>query len=224
MRSRVDDCRRCSFEVHRVVEGVEDAEDVYARLRRSSDERVDDVVGVWTVSDEGLPPEQHLEGGIWNEALECAQAFPRVLSKKSSGGIERRAAPNFHGVEAHCVHALRDREHVVGPQAGRHEALMSVTEGSIGDLEWAGCLHTHGHPCPRGAQMDRMGWAVNAMGPASKGSLDDGSLLGSSASSQTSRDSMVYTPHVQRRGRFPNRGIVGRRPRWQTSACRNAPS
>ena len=61
---------RCPLYVPLVVEGVEDAEDVDAILRRTVDEGIDHVVSIRAVADEGLPAKKHHEGRVGHEALE----------------------------------------------------------------------------------------------------------------------------------------------------------
>ena len=144
VRAGVLDCGGGPFEVHGVVQGIEDAEDVYARLRGTMHEGVDHVVRVRSVADQRLPAEEHLQGRVGNEFLEGAETLPGVLAEEARGGVEGRAAPDLHGVEADGVHPLGDGHHVFSAETGRHQALMSVTERGVGDLDGSGGGHMMG--------------------------------------------------------------------------------
>ena len=65
--------------VARVVERVEDAEDVDAGPRGETDELADHVVGVVAVAEHVLPAQEHLKAGVGQGRLERAHALPRVL-------------------------------------------------------------------------------------------------------------------------------------------------
>ena len=86
----------------RVVEGVEDAEDVDAVLRGELDEAAEDVVGVVPVAEDVLAPEEHLEGRL-APGLDLAQALPGVLAQKAQADVEGRAAPAFEGIVARRI-------------------------------------------------------------------------------------------------------------------------
>ena len=120
-----------ALEIRLVIERVEHPEDVDAVLRGALDEGVHDVVGVSAIADERLPAQKHRERGIRQKRLERPQPLPRVFVEESRGGVESRAAPDFHGVEADGVHRLRERRHVLRPQASRHETLVGVPEGGV---------------------------------------------------------------------------------------------
>ena len=129
------------FEVHTVVEGVEDSEYVYAGLGRPADEGIDHVVRVRTIPDQCLAAKEHLQGRIGNELLEGAKALPGVFAQESRRRVEGRASPDLHGVETDGVHPLGDGHHVFGAQAGCHQALMGVSERGVGDLDGSGGGH-----------------------------------------------------------------------------------
>jgi len=93
--ARLFDGRGGGLEVAHVVEGVEDAEDVDAVLRRLVDEAAHDVVAVVAVTDEVLAAQQHLQRCVRDVLLDDAQSFPRVLVEKAHRGVERGAAPAF---------------------------------------------------------------------------------------------------------------------------------
>ena len=123
-----------ALEVRLVVERVEHPEHVDAVLGGALDEGVHDVVGVGAVADKGLPAQQHGERGVGQKRLERPQPLPRVFVEESRGGVESRAAPDLHGVEAYGVHRLRERRHVLRPQPRSHEGLVSVPESGVAEF------------------------------------------------------------------------------------------
>ena len=73
------DRRRRGLEVARVVQGIEDAEDVDAVLGRLGHEAPHDVVAVVPVADQVLTAQQHLERRAVHVVAYDAQAFPGVF-------------------------------------------------------------------------------------------------------------------------------------------------
>jgi hypothetical protein len=65
-----------------VVEGVEDAEDVHAVLRRLVHEAAHDVVAVVPVADDVLAAQQHLQRGAHDVLLDEPQTLPGILVEK----------------------------------------------------------------------------------------------------------------------------------------------
>ena len=122
------------LEVAKVVDGVEDAEDVHAVLNRELAELIDDIVGVVAVAYDVLAAEQHLEGRLLEALLELAQALPGVLAEKAEGGVEGGAAPDLDAVEAGLVHLGRDGDHVLGAHARGEQRLVAVAHGGVGDF------------------------------------------------------------------------------------------
>ena len=116
-----------------VVEGVEDAEDVHAVLRRLVDEPAHDVVAVVTVADEVLAAQQHLQRRAHDVLLDEAQALPRVLVQEAQRRVEGGAAPALERVEADGVHELEDGDHLGRVHPRRPQRLVPVPEGRVGD-------------------------------------------------------------------------------------------
>ena len=67
------------LQVGQPVEGVEDAEQVDARLGRFLDERLDDVVGIVRVADGAGGPQQHLEEDVRHRARAGRPAGARAI-------------------------------------------------------------------------------------------------------------------------------------------------
>ena len=106
-------------DVARVVERVEDPEDVHARVGGVPDERPDDLVAVVPVAHEVLTPQQHLERGAPAVVLDGAQPLPRVLVEEAQAGVEGGPAPASSEWKPTRVHRAQDRHDVADAHAGR---------------------------------------------------------------------------------------------------------
>ena len=115
-------------EVARIVQRVENAEDINAVDGHALDTLLDDVVGVVAVAEDGLAAQQHLVRGVRHRLLELAHALPRIFVQETDAGVEGRAAPGFERPEAGFVELLGDRQHVGGDHAGGVERLMRVAQ------------------------------------------------------------------------------------------------
>ena len=130
-------------EVTRVVQCVEDTEDVDAVDGHALDALLDDVVGVVAIAEDGLAAQQHLVRGVRHRLLELAHALPRILVQEADAGVERGAAPGFERPEAGLVELLGDREHVGGDHAGGVERLVGVAQDVFTDSDFS-----HGYCFP----------------------------------------------------------------------------
>src|SRR5699024_9845751 len=106
------------------VEGVEDAEDVYAGLGALLYEGVDEVVRVAGVADEVAPAHEHLEGDVRYLLAQHDEALPGGLVEEAVGGVEGGAAPHFEGeaVGEEIRRTLGALDHVAGAHAGGEQA------------------------------------------------------------------------------------------------------
>ena len=67
------------FKVARVVQRVEDTNDVDAVCKRFLNEILHDVVGIVAIAQNVLSAEKHLQLGVLDFFSDLAQAFPRIL-------------------------------------------------------------------------------------------------------------------------------------------------
>ncbi len=109
------------LEIAKVIECIEDAEDVHAVLGRLLDERLDDVVGVVPVAEQVLPSEQHLLRRVRHLFLELTQPLPGVLAEIANAGVEGRAAPALHRPVTDLVELRQHRQHVLEPEPRRQQ-------------------------------------------------------------------------------------------------------
>jgi len=123
------------FEIARVVEGVENPEDVDAVIARERHETVEQIVGVIPVPDDILSAEEHLERRLARPGLDHAEAFPGILPQETKANIEGRPAPYFQGIIPCGINDVDDLHDVVGPHSRRPERLVGVTERGVGDSE-----------------------------------------------------------------------------------------
>ena len=107
------------FQVAQVIEGIEDPKDVDAVIRGLGDEAFHHVIGIVTIAEQILAPQQHLQGGVGQCFLELHQPLPWVFLEKAHTGIEGRPAPDLQRVETDGVKRRTYRQHVFGAQARR---------------------------------------------------------------------------------------------------------
>ena len=126
-------CLNGALEIARVIEGVEDTEDIDAIDGAALDELLDHIVGVMTITEQVLPAQQHLQRGLGQGFLEFAQPVPGILAQITDAGVEGGAAPAFQRPEANLVELAADRQHVVDAQTRRQQGLVRVAQHYIGD-------------------------------------------------------------------------------------------
>src|SRR5688572_29278038 len=120
--------------IRRVVERIENAENINAGGSRVLHEAGDDVVGIIRIPYRIRPPEQHLKTDVWNFFPQLPEALPGILAQKAHGRIERRAAPHLEAEELWRASRdrIRDGEHVETADARGQERLVRVAERSVG--------------------------------------------------------------------------------------------
>ena len=127
---------KCGGDVAEVVQCVEDTQDVDAVLDGQFDELLDDIVMVVLVAEQVLATQQHLQLGVGHGLADIAQSLPRILAQIAQAGIERRAAPAFHGVIAGLVHLGQDIGKIGIRKTGRHQRLVGITKDSFSNLNF----------------------------------------------------------------------------------------
>lgn len=119
--------------VPRVVESVENPEDVHAIVGGALHEAAHHIIGIVTVTEQILTPQQHLQAGIGQCLAQGPQAFPGVFLQKAHTGIEGGTAPALEGPVPGFVELVADRQHVFRAHAGGDQALMGVAQNGVGD-------------------------------------------------------------------------------------------
>ena len=127
---------KCGGDVAEVVQCVEDTQDVDAVLDGQFDELLDDIVMVVLVAEQVLAAQQHLQLGVGHGLADIAQSLPRILAQIAQAGIERCAAPAFHGVIAGLVHLGQDIGKIGIRKTGRHQRLVGITKDSFSNLNF----------------------------------------------------------------------------------------
>ena len=110
-----------AFHVPRVVQGIEDAEDIHAVLGGGVDEGVDDIVGEVGVLDDILAAQQHHVRCFRARLLQGVEAVEGKLVEEAQAGVDGGTAPGFQGTEADVIEVRADREHLGGGHAGGGE-------------------------------------------------------------------------------------------------------
>jgi hypothetical protein len=72
-----------------------------------------------------------------------AEAFPRIFAEIADADVKGGASPDFEGEKAYLVNLFRDRNHGFGSHAGRHQGLMGVPEGRVGESDFFGQEKSH---------------------------------------------------------------------------------
>ena len=123
------------LEVRQIIERVEDAENINARLRRVLDETGDGIVRVIGITDRIRAAEQHLKTNVRHALTQNAQPQPRVFVQKSQRRVEGRPAPHLQAeqIRRAARDRVRHREHVVGAQARGEERLVRIAKRGVRD-------------------------------------------------------------------------------------------
>ena len=120
------------LQISHVIHGIENTKDIDAVDGGAFDELFNDVVCVVAVTQDVLPPKQHLLGRVGHRRLELPDAFPGIFAKVANTGIKGRATPGFHRPESHLIELGRDRQHVFDAHAGRQQALVRIPQYQFG--------------------------------------------------------------------------------------------
>ena len=123
-----------SLQVARVVQGVENTDDIDAVGNGLLYEVLDSVIGVRTIAQHVLAAEQHLQFLMGQLLAQDAQTLPGVLVQKTDAGVERSAAPALNGEVRDLVHLGQDRTHLVHRHTGSKQGLVRVAQNDLGDL------------------------------------------------------------------------------------------
>ena len=127
--------------VARVIERVENADDVDAVLDGLLDKLLDDVVGVVLVTENVLPSQKHLQFGFGHRFAQFAQPLPRILIEEAQAGVERRAAPALDRIVTDLVQLIGDGKHLVQSHARSRLRLVSVSQNCFGNLNFCHDLY-----------------------------------------------------------------------------------
>ncbi len=125
------------------VQAVEDAEHVHAGLGRLLHEEAHDVVRVVGVTDAVGRAQQHLLHQVGHGRRQVGEPLPRVLVQEAHRDVEGRPAPGLDREQLRQPARVvrRDAQHVVRPHARRHQRLVCIPEGGVGDQRHLAGLH-----------------------------------------------------------------------------------
>jgi hypothetical protein len=87
------------LDVSEIISRLENAKHVHAVGDGSFDKLPNDFIGVRAVSQNVLAAQQHLQLGFGHHRLDAPQSIPWIFSKVAHAYVERRTAPDFHGVK-----------------------------------------------------------------------------------------------------------------------------
>ncbi len=80
-------------QITKIVQGVEDAENVHASLGGLVYEAFDDAIFIVPVTQQVLTAQQHLQTGFRQQLAESPQALPGIFIQKADTGIKGGASP-----------------------------------------------------------------------------------------------------------------------------------
>ena len=92
------------------------------------DERVDEIVGNLTVTDQRLPADHRQEWRDRCRRADGAQALERILSEKPQGRLEGRPAEDVECCKTAMIEGLGDGQGVAKAQSADQERLLPVAE------------------------------------------------------------------------------------------------
>ena len=97
-----------SCHVLRVIQRIEDTDDVNAVLYGLAYECTYGVIRVVTVAEDVLSSQQHLQLRILYLGTDKAKTVPRIFIEIPQAGIECRSSPYFHGIVAGLIHGFEN--------------------------------------------------------------------------------------------------------------------
>lgn len=124
-----------NLQVFKVVERVEDSENVETSLNSLLGEVVDGIVGVRGVTDSVGPSDQSLQRNVGNQLSQSPQSNPRVLVEESHRDIKGGTTPTLEriGVLKGMGSLSGNVGHVNGSHTGSKERLVGVSPRSVHD-------------------------------------------------------------------------------------------
>src|SRR5690554_7524592 len=94
---------RCGFNVTGIVQRIENTNDVHTVGNSLLYKVLHHIVGVVTVTQKILSPQQHLQRRFLSLVLNLAQTLPGVLIQKSNTSIKSSTTPGLQGVVTHLI-------------------------------------------------------------------------------------------------------------------------
>ena len=122
----------CLFHIARIVERVENTDDINAVFDRLFNEHINHIVRIVLVAEQVLPAQKHLQLGVGHMLFKGTKPLPRVLVQKAHTRVKRSAAPTFKAPVAYRVKLFKRGEHILNTHARSRLRLVRVTENGIG--------------------------------------------------------------------------------------------
>ena len=136
-------CLDGSLQVARVVQCIEDADDINAVGNGLLDEVLNSVICVGAVAQHVLAAEQHLQLLVGQLLAQDAQTLPGVLIEEADAAVEGRTAPALDGEVRDLVHLGQDGTHIVHRHTGGQQGLVGIAQDDFRDLDglFSHCCH-----------------------------------------------------------------------------------
>ena len=124
---------RC-LKVTKVVQTVENTDNVNTVGDGLLNEVLNYVVGIVTISQDVLAAEQHLQLRVFETGTKLTETLPRIFLQETKAGIKGRAAPALYCMVADPVHFIDDREHLLRGHTCSDQGLVRITQHGLHDL------------------------------------------------------------------------------------------
>ena len=136
----------------RPIEGIEDAENIDARIRGAFHKILHHIVRIVRVADRIRGAQQHLQRDIRRRFAKQLQPPPWVFFQEAHGDVKSRATPAFQRKEIGQTPRIMGcgLNHVVSPHARRQKRLMRVAHGRVGNKN----LFLLAHPLAEGGRTE----------------------------------------------------------------------
>ena len=128
------------FQVARVVERIEDSENVHPVTSGALDESGHNVVRKAGVLHYVLAAHQHHMRCLWRAPLDFVQPIKGVLAQEAQAGVDGGSSPSLQGAESEVVQQADCRQHLRRSHASGRQRLVSVSQDRI--VKYNG-IHIH---------------------------------------------------------------------------------
>ena len=127
------------LEVSRIVNRIENPEDVQTAFACVEAELSHDVISIVSVANDVLTAKEHHQFGVGHQLSQLYQSRPGVFIQKSGRYVKGGTTPDFHAEPTNFIHRFRNGDHVLRSHSGRQRRLVTITKSCIRDLKRICC-------------------------------------------------------------------------------------
>ena len=118
----------CLLQIPQVVETVKNTNNINTVCNGLLHKCVHHVIRIWSVTQNILSAEQHLQFRIFKAVAQFAEPIPWIFLQETKGCVKSRTTPALHGVIAYLIHFLHNGKHKFGWHSGCNQRLMRITQ------------------------------------------------------------------------------------------------